>query len=93
MAARPALPNLAAHVSADGILAVRVTPKASAARIVVEDGDEGARVRVYVTTAPEDGKANAAVEALVARSLGIPKSSVSVVRGATSREKLLRIAR
>lgn len=85
---------LAALVSPEGTLAVRVTPKARGGeRILVEDTPEGPRARVWVSAAPEDGKANAAVTKLVAKALGLPKSSVSVLRGETSREKLLRIAR
>jgi len=85
---------LAALVSPDGTLAVRVTPKARGGeRILVEDTPEGPRARVWVSAPPEDGKANAAVCRLVAKALGLPKSAVSVARGDTSREKLLRIAR
>lgn len=84
---------LAALVSPNGTLAVRVTPKARGGeRIVVEDTPEG-RARVWVSAPPEDGKANAAVCRLVAKALGVPKSAVSVARGDTSREKLLHIAR
>ena len=39
----------------------------------------------------QDGAANTAVEALVARALGIPKSRCTLLRGATSREKVLAI--
>lgn len=85
---------LAALVSPDGTLAVRVTPKARGGeRILVEDTPEGPRARVWVSAPPEDGKANAAVCRLVAKALSLPKSAVSVARGDTSREKLLRIAR
>jgi uncharacterized protein YggU (UPF0235/DUF167 family) len=44
-----------------------------------------------VTVAPEGGKANAAVCVVVAQALGVPKSSVRVVRGDTARHKILRI--
>jgi uncharacterized protein len=40
---------------------------------------------------PDKGKANAAVAALVARALGVPKSAVSVVSGDTARIKTLEI--
>ena len=68
-------------------LAVRVTPKASRARIEVE----GNAIRVYVTVVPEEGKANAAVQALLAKALGIAKSRVTLIRGATARDKVFRI--
>jgi uncharacterized protein YggU (UPF0235/DUF167 family) len=44
-----------------------------------------------VTAPPEAGKANAAVEKAVAAALGVPKSSVQVVRGHASRTKQVEI--
>ena len=46
---------------------------------------------VRVTAAPEGGKASAAVCAVVAKALRVPKSAVSVVRGATARHKVLEV--
>ncbi|WP_372422297.1 DUF167 domain-containing protein [Salinarimonas chemoclinalis] len=75
-------------------LVVRVTPKASAARITAErDTDGGLALRVAVTAAPEDGKANAAVIALLAEALGLPRSALAIVRGETARTKTIRIDR
>ena len=68
-------------------IAVRVTPKASRNRITVEDGT----IRVYVTVVPEGGKANAAVVKLLAKALGVPKSRLELVRGATARDKVFRV--
>ena len=79
--------GLRAAVSPDGMLAVRVTPKASVERIEVENG----QVRLWVTAPPDKGKANKAVIALVAKALGVPKSAVELVRGETAREKRLRV--
>ncbi|MCW5940769.1 MAG: DUF167 domain-containing protein [Fimbriimonadaceae bacterium] len=70
-----------------GEVAVRVTPRSSRNRVEA-DGDT---VRVWVNAAPTDGEANAAVCELLAKALGVPKSSVSVVRGQTSRSKRLRV--
>lgn len=70
-----------------GRLAVRVTPGARSEGLEIADGRLLAKVRVK----PEDGKATAAVLALVADALGMPKSAVTLLRGATSREKLLAI--
>ena len=69
-------------------LSVRVTPKARRNALSVEEG----QIRIWVTAAPEDGKANAAVIKLLAASLGIAKSRLVLLRGATSRDKVFQIA-
>ncbi|EEX12885.1 conserved hypothetical protein [Citreicella sp. SE45] len=77
-----------AHLAVPGAtLALRVTPRASRNEIR-EDGDQ---LRVLVTTVPEDGKANAAVAKLLAKALGVPKSRLTLIQGATSRDKVFRI--
>jgi hypothetical protein len=52
---------------------------------------EGALV-VKLTAPPVDGEANAALARFLARLLGVPPSAVQLVRGATAREKLVRVA-
>jgi len=52
-------------------------------------GLHGDAVKVAVRQAAQEGKANKAIEAFVASSLGIPKRSVSVTAGLTSRSKRL----
>ena len=84
---RPDLPDpeaLRALVRA-GELRVRVSPGARTESIGIVDGV----VQVKVRAKPQDGAANTAVEALVAKALGIPKSRCTLLRGATSREKVL----
>ncbi|WP_370033877.1 DUF167 domain-containing protein [Qipengyuania mesophila] len=71
----------------EGQLRVRVTPGARSESVAIEDG----RVLVKVRARPTDGEANLAVEKLVARALGVPTSRCRIVRGATSREKLLAV--
>ncbi|WP_241665361.1 DUF167 domain-containing protein [Teichococcus oryzae] len=56
------------------------------------DGADGPRLKLAVTAAPEDGRANKAICALLAEALHVPPSAIAVVQGATSREKTLRIA-
>lgn len=76
------------HLAVEGAeIAVRVTPKSSRDRILVEDD----AIRVYVTTVPEDGKANKAVVKLLSKALGVPKTRLDLIRGATSRDKVFRI--
>jgi len=76
------------------LLHLRVTPNAGRDAIDgVETRDDGACVlRVRVAAVPDKGKANAAVCVLLAKALGMPKSSMSVVSGETSRMKTLAVA-
>lgn len=69
------------------IINVRVTPRARVQKIVA-DGDN---LRVYTNVAPTDGKANAAVIEMLAKYYGVPKSCISVIRGATSHDKVIEI--
>ncbi|SFP81379.1 DUF167 domain-containing protein [Tranquillimonas alkanivorans] len=69
-------------------IVVRVTPKASRDAVEV---DAGGVLRIRVTVAPEGGKANAAVQKLLARALGVPKSRLTLVRGAKARDKVFRV--
>ncbi|OJW23359.1 MAG: hypothetical protein BGO51_15965 [Rhodospirillales bacterium 69-11] len=50
------------------------------------------RLRIGVTEAPEDGRATRAACAVLAGALGVPASAVSLLQGATSREKTLAVA-
>ena len=70
-------------------LTVRVTPNAPADGILgrAEDDAGRAMLKLKVRAAPEGGKANRAVEKLLARVLRLPKSAVRVVTGETSRIK------
>ena len=71
---------------------MRVTPKAKSARITKETSDdEQEYYKVYVTVAPEDGKANKAVIELLAKALDLPKSTLSISHGLTSRDKIIQI--
>jgi len=76
------------HLAIPGTeIAVRVTP--GAARNAVLADERG--IRVSVTAVPEDGKATAAAIRLLAGTLGIAKSRIVLVRGATSRDKVFRV--
>ena len=69
-------------------LRVRVTARASRDELVgLRDGV----LHVRVSAPPVDGKANQAVCRLIARAVGVGKTSVRVVRGERSREKVVTI--
>ena len=72
----------------DVVLAVHVQPRASRNRVVTKLPE---RITVQVTAPPVEGAANAACCALVADCLGLPKSRLSILRGETGRQKLIRI--
>ena len=65
---------------------VKVHPKAKRNAIELSDGST---IKVSVTAAPERGRANQALVALLAKRLGIPKGAVRLVRGERSRTKVL----
>jgi uncharacterized protein (TIGR00251 family) len=73
-------------------LRVHVTPRAGCERIgeVVSDG-RTARLKLSVRAPAHEGEANAAVVAVLARTLRLPKSALSVAAGHTSREKTIAI--
>ena len=66
---------------------IRVQPKAGRNSVEI-DGD---KVTARVTAAPEGGKANDAVVALLAKRLKVAKRRVHIVRGHKARDKRLRI--
>lgn len=70
-----------------GRLALKVTPKARVEGI--EGLNAAHELVVKVRTAPEDGKANAAVIALISKAFDIPKSRLEITRGASGRHKIL----
>jgi len=81
--------------ASDGVrVRVRVTPRASASRLVglVATADGGVALKIMVTSAAEDGKANAALIALLARAWRVAKSDVSIVAGAADRRKTIHVA-
>jgi len=69
-------------------IAVRVSTRASADEIVGERGD---KLLVRVSAPPVDGRANAAVCRMIAKRVGVGVRSVTIVRGASSRDKLVRV--
>ena len=67
---------------------VRVIPRAKLNRIEVQsDGT----LRIHTTTAPTDGKATSDVIKMLAEHYNVPKTSIKLIRGATSRDKVFEI--
>ena len=75
--------------SANGVrLPVQAQPKANKNGLV---GIHNGRLKVAVTQAPEKGKANDALVKVLASSLGLRRSQIELVSGATSSKKTLLI--
>ncbi|MDO5893806.1 DUF167 domain-containing protein [Agrobacterium sp. Azo12] len=74
-------------------LSVRLTPNGG--RDVLEkqetSADDDVVLKARVSAVPENGKANKALIALLAKSLRVPKSTISFISGETARKKILRI--
>ena len=79
---------------AEGItLRVKVQPRARRPGIGgLAPGVDGPRLRLAVTEAAEDGRANRAVCGALATALGLPASAVSILQGQAAREKLVQAA-
>jgi len=67
---------------------VRVYPRSSRNEIV---GAKGDALRVKITAAPTKGKANSSCIALLADEFSLSKSQIEIVRGRTSRNKVIKI--
>jgi uncharacterized protein len=70
-------------------ITVRVIPRSSVSEIV---GEYDGAVKVRLTSPPVDGAANADLIKLLAKKLDVPKSSITIVSGETSKTKRLRVS-
>src|SRR3989454_10451116 len=77
------------RAAADGVfLSVKLQPRASANEIGEPLGDE---LRIKVTAPPVDAAANEALVRLLAERLNWPRSKVELIRGKTSRHKVVKL--
>ena len=78
------------QASGDGvIIRVYVAPRSSVNKIV---GEHNGAVKVALTAPPVEGAANKALVEFLSKTLGVPKSSVMLVSGETSRNKSVAVA-
>jgi uncharacterized protein (TIGR00251 family) len=75
-------------VTTDG-LEIRLQPRGGRDQVM---GERDGAVLIRISAPPVDGKANAALIAFVAKTVGVPKGSVAIIRGETSRNKIIRVA-
>jgi hypothetical protein len=71
------------------LIAVHAQPGAKKSAVA---GLHGEALKIRVAAPPVEGKANEALIAFVAKALGVPRRAVSIVKGESSREKLLLVA-
>jgi uncharacterized protein len=71
-------------------LTLHVQPGASRTEVA---GTHGDALKVRLAAPPVDGKANAELLRFLAEAFGVPRRNVTLVRGETSRAKIVRIAR
>jgi uncharacterized protein (TIGR00251 family) len=79
--------NLDRFAQPGSLIEVRVTPGASREQVTLD----GTRFLIRVTVPPEDGKANRAVQKLLAKTLRLAPSRLTLTRGATGRDKQFRV--
>jgi len=72
----------------DAHISVRLQPRARRNEVV---GERGEAIVIRITAPPVDGKANAALCAFIAKAVQVAPGRVSVVRGQTSRDKVVRV--
>lgn len=72
------------------VLALHVQPGAARTEVA---GLHGGALKLRLAAAPVEGKANDALLRFLAEAFGVPLRNVELLRGATSRAKLVRIAR
>lgn len=74
-------------------ISVKLTPKASKNTVIGWETDLFGKktLKCAVTAVPEKGKANKALIQLLSKHFGVSKSSITIVRGETSRLKIIEI--
>jgi uncharacterized protein len=71
------------------LVSIRVQPRAKRDEVV---GERAGAIVIRLKAPPVDGKANAALIEFIANAANLPRSRVEIVRGATAREKVVRVA-
>jgi uncharacterized protein (TIGR00251 family) len=86
-------PSLNLRKTASGVVVpVRLTPKSGRDEIVgLEDFGGETVLKAHVRAVPEEGRANAALEKLIAKWLGLAPSAVRIAQGGKSRLKRIAI--
>ena len=75
--------------TAEGVrLRVHVSPRASRTTVA---GLHGSALKIRLQAPPVEGKANAALVAFVAETLGVSRAAVEIIHGLSARDKVLSV--
>jgi uncharacterized protein len=80
---------MGAMTGESALITVRVQPRAKRDEVV---GERAGAIVIRLNAPPVDGKANAALIAFIAAAAKVPRSHVEIVRGATARDKVVRVS-
>ena len=75
-------------MAGDGV-EIRLQPRGGRDQVM---GERDGAVLIRISAPPVDGKANAALITFVAKTIGVPMGAVTIIRGETSRTKVIRVA-
>ena len=78
------LPDLTGLALPGAEIALRATPRAAQNTLILQNG----QLRATVTAPPENGKANASIQVMLAKAMGVAPSHLHLLRGAASRDKV-----
>ena len=70
------------------LLSILVATRASSNRII---GEHAGYLKIALTSAPVDGQANLALTEFLSKTFKIPKSEIEIIRGKTSKRKIVRV--
>ena len=84
-----ALPEYVSEADGGALVRVRLQPRARREEIA---GERAGALLVRVSAPPLEGRANAALCRLLAKAVGVPPSSAEVIRGASARDKVVRLS-
>jgi len=82
-------PSNIANIPEEALIRVYVAPRSSSNKVV---GTHNGEVKVALTAPPVEGAANKALVEFLAKALAVPKGSVALVSGESSRHKVVRVS-
>lgn len=73
------------------VFSIRVSSKSKRNAIggIIADNDSKLRLKIYTTSAPENGKANSAILKLLSQAWNLNKNQIKIIHGLKQRDKIL----